>query len=194
MEAERPTLAATTHEESVRQVTVQHRLSMQVTGSTRRESSQGKAPKPQSLSPKVIFSSTNYSWHTAKCIQMQKKTNKYTIFSLAPEMTYKQSTHFLTRGISLEGSLETWNPSSLSSYHKDKENGRAKGEERRQDPPGKMNKTRQTEISSEFLADVWLVPGFLGPEEQPTHWQSKWLFQKSLGGVFSPCPVTSRNS
>ena len=51
-----------------------------------------------------------------------------------------------------------------------------------------MNKTRQTEISSEFLADVWLVPRFLGPEEQPTHWQSKWLFQKSLGGVFSPCP------
>ena len=61
VEAERPTLAATTHKESVRQVTARHRLSMQVTGSTRRETSQGKAPKPQSLSPKVRFSSTNYS-------------------------------------------------------------------------------------------------------------------------------------
>lgn len=37
---------------------------------------------------------------------------------------------------------------------KTKRMARAKGGERGQDPPGQMNKTRQTEISSEFLAGM----------------------------------------
>lgn len=59
-----------------------------------------------------------------KCIQ--KKTSQRTTFSLAPEMidNIGQSTHFLTKGISLEGrNRNVGSEFSLSSYHKDKENG-----------------------------------------------------------------------
>lgn len=131
----------------------------------------GSSPKPQSLSPKVRFSFTNYSWHRAKCIQMKcipKKTSQQTTFSLAPEMIDNtgQSTHFLTKGISLEGRF--WNRNvgsefSLSSYHK-RQRERLGLSGKREGKSHQERGIRQgKQISSAFLADMWLVPRFPGP-------------------------------
>lgn len=80
----------------------------------------------------------------------------------------------------------------LPQYHKDKENGQGWGQG---DPPWKMNKTRQTEISFQLLAEKWLVPDSLALKtNQPTA-RANGIFDSTPLRVFSPCLLlTSRSS
>lgn len=147
-----------------------------------------KAQHPNHCLPGQIFFGKLF-WPTVKCIQMQKRTNKFTV---APRWsTYKQSTYFQVREISLEESLKQkhgiWALSSCYNTTKIKGMARAWGGGR-EDPSAKMKGHGKLRFPPWLLlAEMRLVPSWIPwPWRTINHCWSEWLFLPAVPCSFLP--------